>query len=121
MTRSWVLVCLAGLSCNKAQPPVPSGPSPEVQEVLSRIPPRDAPLPPVDAEGWPIGWPEAGVVIVTKDGSEGSYVPGRIEDRAKAERWGGAKHLTTEQLLMIRRAGNRDWDLGHDTAVGDMF
>ncbi|MFN0064389.1 MAG: hypothetical protein ACKVPX_17910 [Myxococcaceae bacterium] len=43
---------------------------------------------PTDADGWPVGWPEAGVVVCSKlDPNDTMYFPGKVDDPARAVEW----------------------------------
>lgn len=45
-----------------------------------------------DADGWPVGWPETGIVIVSPDGESELHVAGPLTDEEdKAPRWGMAE------------------------------
>lgn len=96
------LLLLGAGACSKVaeSPPRPQTPE-EVARVLRDLPqPTGVPVP-TDAQGWPKGWPEHGVVFVDPEGNEGGYMPGPTPDPSKAERWRGLADLTPERLQMM--------------------
>jgi len=94
-----VVVAVVAVGCAKTEPG-----EPQLPVAVADVPrPSGVPVP-VDAEGWPVGWPSAGVVLVRRDGTEGTYYPGRVIDRSHAERWGG---LTPERMQMLDQAADK--------------
>jgi hypothetical protein len=88
-------------ACSKDPATTPPAP-------LVHADPRPVPL---SADGWPLAWPEAGVMY------RGDYIPGRVVDPSKAVVWTPAD-ATPENMALMEQALRRGYS-EHSVIIED--